>query len=65
MNFSDLLQNKALIAGLVAWLLAQIIKIPLGSYKLVSFFMILLMLMLNMLLVVLKMMLMRSVFLIK
>lgn len=33
MNFSDLLQNKALIAGLVAWLLAQIIKIPLDFLR--------------------------------
>jgi len=29
MNFLQLIQNKPLIAGLVAWLLAQIIKIPL------------------------------------
>ena len=29
MSFAAILQNKALIAGLVAWLLAQIIKIPL------------------------------------
>ena len=33
MNFSDLLQNKALIAGLAAWLLAQIIKIPLDFLR--------------------------------
>lgn len=29
MNFLELLQNKPLIAGLLAWALAQIIKIPL------------------------------------
>ena len=29
MNLLDVLQNKALIAGLAAWLLAQIIKLPL------------------------------------
>ena len=29
MNFLQLIQNKPLIAGLIAWLLAQIIKIPL------------------------------------
>ena len=29
MNLSALFQNKALIAGMTAWLLAQIIKIPL------------------------------------
>jgi hypothetical protein len=29
MNFGDVFQNKALIAGVSAWLLAQIIKIPL------------------------------------
>jgi len=29
MNLGALLQNKALIAGLIAWLLAQIIKLPL------------------------------------
>ena len=29
MNLAALLQNKALIAGLVAWVLAQVIKIPL------------------------------------
>ena len=30
MNLGALFQNKALIAGLVAWLLAQIIKMPLN-----------------------------------
>ena len=30
MNVLDLFQNKALVAGLVAWLLAQIIKMPLN-----------------------------------
>jgi acid phosphatase family membrane protein YuiD len=30
MNLLDLFQNKALVAGLVAWLLAQIIKMPLN-----------------------------------
>ena len=29
MNFLQIIQNKPLIAGLIAWLLAQIIKIPL------------------------------------
>lgn len=29
MNFLDLLQNKPLIAGLIAWILAQVIKLPL------------------------------------
>ena len=29
MNLGALFQNKVLIAGLVAWLLAQIIKLPL------------------------------------
>lgn len=33
MNFGALLQNKALIAGLSAWLLAQIIKIPLDYFR--------------------------------
>lgn len=33
MNFLELLQNKALIAGLSAWLLAQIIKIPLDFLR--------------------------------
>ena len=30
MNLLDLFQNRALVAGLVAWLLAQIIKMPLN-----------------------------------
>lgn len=33
MNLADLFQNKALIAGLAAWLLAQIIKIPLDFLR--------------------------------
>ena len=33
MNFSALLQNKALIAGLIAWALAQVIKIPLDYLR--------------------------------
>jgi uncharacterized protein len=33
MNFGALLQNQALIAGLTAWLLAQIIKIPLDYFR--------------------------------
>lgn len=33
MNFSSILQNQPLIAGLVAWLLAQIIKIPLDFLR--------------------------------
>lgn len=33
MNLLALLQNKALIAGLIAWLLAQIIKIPLDYFR--------------------------------
>ena len=32
MNLLDLFQNKALIAGLVAWLLAQVIKMPLNYF---------------------------------
>jgi uncharacterized protein len=32
MKFAELLQNKALIAGLAAWALAQIIKIPLDYF---------------------------------
>jgi len=32
MNFGALFQNKALIAGLVAWLMAQIIKMPLNYF---------------------------------
>ena len=30
MNFLDLFQNKPLVAGLVAWLMAQVIKMPLN-----------------------------------
>lgn len=33
MNLLDLFQNKPLIAGVVAWLLAQIIKIPLDFFR--------------------------------
>ena len=33
MNLAALLQNQALIAGLSAWLLAQIIKIPLEYFR--------------------------------
>lgn len=33
MNFGDVFHNKALIAGLTAWLLAQIIKIPLDYLR--------------------------------
>ena len=33
MNLSTVLQNKALIAGLVAWVMAQIIKIPLDYLR--------------------------------
>lgn len=33
MNLLALFQNKALIAGLIAWLLAQIIKIPLDYLR--------------------------------
>lgn len=33
MNLSDLLQNKAFIAGLIAWSLAQVIKIPLDFFR--------------------------------
>ncbi len=33
MNFGDVFQNQALIAGLTAWLLAQIIKIPLDYLR--------------------------------
>jgi len=32
MNLGALFQNKALIAGLVAWLLAQVIKLPLNYF---------------------------------
>ena len=33
MNFAAILQNKALIAGLIAWLAAQIIKLPLDYLR--------------------------------
>jgi len=33
MNFAAILQNKALIAGLIAWLMAQIIKLPLDYLR--------------------------------
>jgi acid phosphatase family membrane protein YuiD len=33
MNFLTLFQNKALIAGLIAWALAQVIKIPLDYLR--------------------------------
>jgi uncharacterized protein len=33
MNFGAILQNKALIAGISAWLLAQIIKVPLDFFR--------------------------------
>lgn len=33
MNFAAVLQNKALIAGLAAWGLAQVIKIPLDYFR--------------------------------
>lgn len=33
MNFLALVENKALIAGLIAWLLAQVIKIPLDYFR--------------------------------
>ena len=33
MNFLAIFQNKALIAGLIAWLLAQIIKLPLDYFR--------------------------------
>lgn len=33
MNLGALLDNRALIAGLVAWLLAQVIKIPLDYFR--------------------------------
>lgn len=32
MNLLALLQNKALVAGLVAWLMAQVIKMPLNYF---------------------------------
>lgn len=33
MNLAALFQNKALIAGLIAWMLAQVIKIPLDYFR--------------------------------
>jgi acid phosphatase family membrane protein YuiD len=33
MNFADILQNKALIAGLSAWAVAQIIKMPIDYIR--------------------------------
>jgi len=33
MNVASLFENKALIAGLIAWLLAQIIKMPLDYFR--------------------------------
>jgi uncharacterized protein len=33
MNLSDILQNKALIAGLIAWAVAQIIKLPIDYLR--------------------------------
>jgi hypothetical protein len=33
MNFADLLQNKALMAGLFAWATAQIIKLPIDYLR--------------------------------
>ena len=33
MNLLDLLQNRAFIAGLIAWSLAQVIKIPLDFFR--------------------------------
>ena len=33
MNFLAIFENKPLIAGLVAWLLAQVIKIPLDYFR--------------------------------
>ena len=33
MNIAAILQNKALIAGLAAWLLAQLIKVPLDFFR--------------------------------
>jgi acid phosphatase family membrane protein YuiD len=33
MNLLDVLQNKAFIAGLIAWSLAQVIKIPLDFFR--------------------------------
>lgn len=33
MNLADILQNKVLTAGLIAWLLAQVIKLPLDFFR--------------------------------
>jgi acid phosphatase family membrane protein YuiD len=33
MNFGTILQNKVLIAGVTAWFLAQVIKIPLDYFR--------------------------------
>lgn len=33
MNFGSILQNRVLIAGLTAWFLAQVIKIPLDYFR--------------------------------
>ncbi|HZM20252.1 MAG TPA: divergent PAP2 family protein [Anaerolineales bacterium] len=33
MNLLDVFQNKALVAGLIAWSLAQVIKIPLDFFR--------------------------------
>jgi len=33
MNFAAILQNKVLIAGLIAWLMAQVIKLPLDYLR--------------------------------
>ena len=33
MNFADILQNKALLAGLIAWATAQIIKLPIDYIR--------------------------------
>jgi acid phosphatase family membrane protein YuiD len=33
MNFADILQNKTLIAGLIAWAVAQIIKLPIDYLR--------------------------------
>ena len=33
MNFAAIFQNKALIAGLIAWLIAQVIKLPLDYLR--------------------------------
>ena len=33
MNFAEILQNKALIAGLIAWATAQVIKLPIDYLR--------------------------------